>query len=226
MNSVEQIADLRTLVVQAGAAPELMVVLLHGYAMGPEDLAPFGSSLGVPGWYLFPQGPVRGQPGGHAWWQIDMAAREAARANAPRDLAAVAPSGLPAAREQLGRFIAHCRGRYRPRRLVVGGFSQGGMLACDWQLRAEPGADALLLMSASRLNTPDWGPRASRLQGLPMLISHGRADPDLAFAAGEKLCALAQGADARVTWTPFDGGHEIPLPVWRAVRGFLRGLVM
>jgi phospholipase/carboxylesterase len=32
-------------------------------------------------------------------------------------------------------------------------------------------------------------------------------------------------AGARVFWVPFDGGHEIPLVVWRGLRKFLRALL-
>ncbi len=226
MSGVEQIAGLRTLVVQSGAAPQALVILLHGYAMQPEDLAPFGSSVGVPAWYLFPQGPVAAPGGGQAWWEINQAARAAARLSAPRDLANEAPAGVPAAREQLNHFVSNCRERFQPRQLIVGGFSQGGMLACDWQLHSPPGANALMLLSASRLNITEWQSRSSVLQGLPILVSHGKRDADLAFAAVENLCAFVRGAGANVTWTSFDGGHEIPLPVWRCVRRFLFQLVM
>jgi len=94
----EQIAGLRTLVTEEGTTPHAVIILLHGYAMVPEDLAPFGRSLGVPAWYLFPEGPEAAPAGGRAWWHIDTAAREAARLIAPRDLASEIPAGLPAAR--------------------------------------------------------------------------------------------------------------------------------
>jgi phospholipase/carboxylesterase len=55
-------------------------------------------------------------------------------------------------------------------------------------------------------------------------VSHGQADADLAFAAGEALAALLQRGGATVTWVPFTGGHEIPLVVWRAIRKLLAGL--
>jgi predicted esterase len=32
-------------------------------------------------------------------------------------------------------------------------------------------------------------------------------------------------SEAPVTWVPFDGGHEIPLIVWRALRKFLNALL-
>jgi len=190
--------------------------------MSPEDLAPFARSIGVPAWYLLPEAPTAAAVGGRAWWPIDIAAREAARQVGPRDLATQVPAGLATARAQLEEYVTECRRRFRPQRLLLGGFSQGGMLACEWQLHSPRGADGLLLLSASRINVAAWQLCAQRLRGLPVLVSHGRADGDLAFAAGEQLRDFAASAGAQVTWVPFEGAHEIPLPVWRAVRGFLR----
>ena len=70
----------------------------------------------------------------------------------------------------------------------------------------------------------EWQPLVERLRGLPVLVSHGRADPDLAFSAGEALRDLLAGGGADVTWVPFEQGHEIPLVVWRGLRKFLAPL--
>ena len=59
-----------------------------------------------------------------------------------------------------------------------------------------------------------------------MLVAHGRADAELAFVAGELLRDFAIAGGATVTWLPFDGGHEIPLVVWRALRKQLLGLAL
>jgi phospholipase/carboxylesterase len=70
----------------------------------------------------------------------------------------------------------------------------------------------------------EWLQHVERLRGLPALVTHGRADGDLAFSAGERLHDLLQAAGAQVTWLPFEGGHEMPLVVWRALRRFVLGL--
>ncbi|MEO6688976.1 MAG: hypothetical protein ABIS07_13165, partial [Dokdonella sp.] len=107
------------------------------------------------------------------------------------------------------------------RRLVLVGFSQGGMLAMDYTLH-DGCPDALVLLSSSRIAFSDWEPRLRRLAGLPVLVAHGHADAELAFAAGENLRDAAIAGGAVVSWVPFDGGHEIPLVVWRSLRQFLR----
>jgi phospholipase/carboxylesterase len=223
------IAGLRTTVVGSPEAV-LTLVLLHGYAMRPSDLSPFAHSLGIPAFFLFPQGPLSSPGGGHAWWGVDEEAREAAIAGGPRDLTNEYPAGLGAARLQLGRFLDAVATEYKPRRTVIGGFSQGGMLALDWVLRRNERAppqdvDGLVLLSSSRVAAADWEPHRGRLEGLPVFVSHGSTDTDLAYAAGERLRDFVLESAAQVVWTPFEGGHEIPLIVWRALRKFLGGLL-
>jgi phospholipase/carboxylesterase len=219
-----EIAGLRTTAVGAADAP-LTLVLLHGYAMRPADLSPFAHSLGVPAFFLLPQGPQVSPDGGHAWWPVDLDARAAALSQGARDLTNDYPSGLAAARHVLGRFLDIVTEQFRPRRIIIGGFSQGGMLSLDWALRGSRTVDGLALLSASRLATRDWEPHRARLRNLPVYVSHGETDQDLAFAAGERLRDFVLESEARVTWAPFVGGHEIPLVVWRGLRKFLAALL-
>jgi phospholipase/carboxylesterase len=219
-----EIAGLTTTVVGPTDAP-LALVLLHGYAMRPADLSPFAHSIGIPGCFFFPQGPVSSPVGGNAWWEVDLNSREAALARGPRDLTDEYPRGLPAARHSLGAFLDTLSNEYRPRRIVLGGFSQGGMLSLDWALRGLRPVDGLVLLSASRLAARDWEPHRARLGNLPVFVSHGRADQDLAFAAGERLRDFVLESDAALTWVPFEGGHAIPLVVWRGLRKFLSALL-
>jgi phospholipase/carboxylesterase len=202
------------------------VILLHGYDMRPEDLAPFGNSLKVPARFLFPQGPepvprMAAMRGGHSWWNIDFERRQQALRHGPRDLAGERPPGLDAARERLGNFLREVTLQYRPQRISLGGFSQGGMLACDWAIHGAIPVDSLVLMSTSRIDFQSWQHRGGRLHHMPVFISHGLHDEDLAFGAGERLRDFLTGAGAEVAWQPFEGGHEIPLVVWRALRSFL-----
>jgi phospholipase/carboxylesterase len=217
------IAGLQTTVVGITDTP-LTLVLLHGYAMRSTDLAPFAHSLGLPALFLLPQGPVTSPNGGHAWWTVDPESREAALRVGPRDLVDDYPQGLAAARHHLGRFLTTAAEQFKSKRIILGGFSQGGMLALDWALRGDRTVDGLLLLSASRLAIRDWDPRRPRLRNLPIMISHGAADTDLAFSAGERLRDFLLASQAQVTWVPFEGGHEIPLIVWRGIRKFLADL--
>jgi phospholipase/carboxylesterase len=96
------------------------------------------------------------------------------------------------------------------------------MLAMDHVLHDGTRPEALALLSSTRIAIADWQPRVARLDGLPVLVAHGRGDAELAFVAGELLRDFAEAGGARVTWLPFEGGHEIPLVVWRALRTQLK----
>lgn len=204
------------------------IVLLHGYAMRAHELCPFARSLGVKARFLFPEGPIVLPPGTEgraedtrAYWSVDEERRAMALARGPRDLSDEHPAGLPAAREGLGRFLIEAAGTFGPGPLVLGGFSQGAMLSLDYTLHAATRPAALLQLSGAPLGLDLWRPLFPRVRGLPVFASHGSADPDLAFAAAERLKHELAAAGAEVSWVPFEGRHEIPLVVWRALRKFL-----
>lgn len=198
--------------------------MLHGYAMGAEDLSPFAVSLGLPAVFYVPHAPLEAVPSGRAWWPMDAERRRQALLKGPRDLADERPTGASAARALLGELLVRVRRAHPDLPLVVIAFSQGGMLACDAVLHDEARLDGLALLSSSRIDIAHWRERAERLRGLPVLVSHGETDDDLAFAAGEALRDFCADAGAIVTWVPFPGGHSIPLVVWRAIRRFVAGI--
>lgn len=217
------IAGLATTVV--GTTDDKMaIVFLHGFSMQAGDFAPFAHSLGVSAQYWFPNGPVAGGLGGRAWWDIDLAHRAAALTAGPRDLYLEVPTGRAAARAVFAQFLDEICSEVGDRPLVIIGFSQGGMLAFDHVLHASVRPAALALLSSSRIAWPQWQPRLAAVRGLPMFVSHGRTDDDLAFAAGEAIHDAAVQGGAIVTWLPFDGGHGVPMVVWRGLRKFLNAL--
>ena len=224
-----RIAGLETTVIESqhsgGATREPAIVLLHGYAMQPSDLTPFAHSIGLEARFFFPCGPHASPSGGRAWFAVDEEARAQMLARGPRDLANQQPGGLEAARHQLADFLKALDDEFSPPRLILGGFSQGGMLACDLVLRSVRAVDGLVLLSSSRIDFSAWQGRHARLSGLPTFVSHGEQDADLAFAAGLALRDFLVSGGAQVSWVPFPGGHEIPLVVWRGLRKFLAPLL-
>lgn len=210
--------------IETSSAPPVTVIMLHGYAMEPEELVPFVHSMGVPGRFLLPCAPKAAWPRGRAWWSVDTDARAAEQAAGARDLAFTDPPGRAEARRQLAEILLLERTRHPSRPCVLAGFSQGGMLACDTLLYEDVSVDGLALLSSSCIDFNGWYPRRAKLQGLKAMVAHGRHDADLAFAAGERLRDLLIDSGASIAWVPFDGGHQIPLPVWRALRRLIRSL--
>jgi len=231
-----EIAGLTTRIVGDETAP-LTVVLLHGFGAPGDDLVARADIINsaaaedrglAPARFVFPEAPL--ELGGlygdsRAWWLLDLARlEEELRRGTPRDRRDEVPPGLPTAREQLGRFLDQLAARFgvTRERLVLGGFSQGAMLALDVALHRPEVPAALILMSGTLVAEAEWQPRLPMLANVPVLMSHGRADMLLPFASAELLRDRLRAAGARVEWHEFVGGHEIPSIVLAAAGAFLR----
>ncbi|HTQ04316.1 MAG TPA: hypothetical protein VMI54_10685 [Polyangiaceae bacterium] len=205
-----------------------LVVLLHGFAGLAEDLAPFGRSMAVVGTFVFPEAPVDLAPlglRGRAWWPSDGVARAEAIAGAgARDLSDFEPEGLDEARARLDALLDALSAENPGAPLVLGGFSQGAMLAFDLALRTKRPLAGLVQLSGCRIAARIWDPLLTSRRGTRAFISHGRQDPDLAFAAADAWQRDLTAAGWRVDFFPFDGGHETPLGALRALKKFLRSL--
>lgn len=198
-----------------------MVVLMHGYGAPGADLVPLGRQLAVDPTvrfafpaapHLLEMGPATDQTG-RAWWPIDMA--ELQRAVMMRDyetLTGRVPTGLADARAEVMAMLDALETEHGVARnqLVLGGFSQGAMLATDVALRAERPPAALAILSGSLIAKAEWLPLMKRRAGMPVLQSHGRADPVLSFAIAEELRQALTSAGVPVEFVAFNGGHGIP----------------
>jgi len=207
----------------------IVAVLLHGFGASGEDLVPLAHEIDAPSVrYVVPEAPleISGVYGAaRAWWLLDLARlEEDLRRGVPRDRRDEVPEGLAAARTQVLRLLDQVEARFAApgARLVLGGFSQGAMLALDVALHRERPPAGLILMSGTLINEAEWQPRLSSLRGVPVLQSHGRADALLPYSAAEALRDRLRAAGAEVEWHPFVGGHEIPRIVIAAAGAFLR----
>ena len=199
------------------------VIVLHGREMRGADLAPFAEALHSEAFWLFPDAPLAAGSDGRTWWPTHSEARIRALDARPLELSSMDPPGRSEARAQLTSLISALPA---DQAFVLAGFSQGGMLAMDYALHARETKSrapaALALLSSTRIALADWTPRASALAGLRVLVAHGRDDRELAFSAGEALRDFAIAGGANVTWLPFEGGHELPFVVWRALKKLVR----
>jgi phospholipase/carboxylesterase len=215
------IAGLHTTIVAPEGPPAFAAVLLHGYAMDRSDLAPFAHSLGLQGVFYFPRGPIRIPNLGYAWWPVNAQKRETDLKAGPRELASESPPGRPETRMLLRELVSEVRSRNRHCPIIVGGFSQGGMMACDAVLLADLRAEALVLLSSCRINFEAWASQSDRVINLPVFLSHGRGDQNISYGAAKALRDWLIASGAEVTWVPFDGDHSVPLHVWRHLRKFM-----
>ncbi len=212
-----------------GSGP--LVVLMHGYGAPGEDLLPLFRVLPVPREvrFAFPEAPLAPPDfaafGGRAWWQIDVAALQlAAAAGRARDRTNETPPGMVVAREQMNAVLDGLEHKLGVSgdRIVLGGFSQGAMLATDIALHRKQPLAGLALLSSTLLCRDVWAPLMAARAALPVLQTHGREDPLLSFEIAVELRDLWRAAGAKVEWVEFRGGHEIPSVALEALGRFLQ----
>jgi len=108
--------------------------------------------------------------------------------------------------------------------VVLGGFSQGAMVASEAAYRTRLPLAGLVLLSGTPVDEQEWQSGYGQRRGLPVFVAHGRTDPVLPFSGSDRMQRNLAAAGNRVTWHPFDGGHEIPAEVVIALNQFLREL--
>lgn len=208
-------------VTQRGQGDGPVVVLLHGFGAPAEDLVPLADEIAAPPGtrFIFPGAPLElpmGYFDARAWWMIDMERlQRAMMLGEVRDLSRDVPEGLGEARLMVDELLDEVQARYQEngQRLVLGGFSQGAMLATDVALRSDRPLAGLVLMSGTLLAEDQWAPLMARRAGLKILQSHGTMDPILPFSLAERLRDLWLAAGADLQFVPFHGGHQIPRQV-------------
>jgi phospholipase/carboxylesterase len=205
------------------------VVLLHGFGANYEDLAPLGDILDPKqDWnWIYLNGIKSVDLGmhmtGRAWFPIRMAEIEAAAMRGQTiDFANICPDGMPDAR---GRIIEVLDSLKIPTdHLVLGGFSQGAMMAVDVQASLPTPLRGLLLFSGTLINASQWEKNLPKFTKTPVFQSHGRQDPVLGYQHATRLKSLFESLGYRHAFVDFNGGHEIPMPVIQRSREYLAGL--
>jgi phospholipase/carboxylesterase len=105
--------------------------------------------------------------------------------------------------------------------IVLGGFSQGAMVAAEVALQSDVELDALVLLSGTLVDEASWQKRFGKLRSVPVFMSHGRADRVLPFAIADRFRNELNAAGVEVTWVPFDGGHDMPMTVVDELNRFI-----
>ena len=237
--SLERLGDLNCRVACGGdASPDRALILCHGFGAPGTDLVPLAEAicsmepaLVENTLFVFPEAPL--QPpefepfGGRAWWPLDMVRMQAAIQRGEfRDLRQDQPERLPAARAELTSVLDQVQHGHQLAldRIVVGGFSQGSMLATDVVLRLPESPAALVVYSGTLLSEPEWTRLAPKRSGLTVLQSHGSEDPILPFEAAEWLRDLFTSSGLEVEFQTFRGGHTITAPAVQSTAALLKKL--
>lgn len=106
---------------------------------------------------------------------------------------------------------------------MLGGFSQGAIVASEVAFRSNVPLAALVLLSPTLVDEPSWENHFRERRGMPVFLAHGRRDTVLPFEMADRFRQKLEAAGIPVVWCPFDGGHEIPSAAVVALNEFSTG---
>lgn len=224
---LSRIGPLDALIFEANPKAKLTILFLHGYGADAYDLASLRGELNLSSdlnWE-FAQGPMQVEIGpgyfGRAWFSIDIEAHEIAmRSGKDLSYAEKSPRGMVEAKNKVLEFLN--AQNISPENLILGGFSQGAMLALSVALNLKSQPLGLALLSGTLTDRAETLRLARKYPGFRFFQSHGENDGILPFSGAEALRGALVEAGWDDIWSPFAGGHEIPRNVLRDLSSYLK----
>lgn len=200
------------------------VVLLHGYGRTGSDYAELAHALAGDETRVFLPTAVLPHAEGAMWWEFLEDDWPRPVSDDPSAGARPEPSRqLPLARRAVLGLVERIRRQYRPQTLAVAGHSQGGMLALDVALTPGAPVDRVAVLGGYLLLDSLAALPEARASRPAIFVSHGRADPLIAFEAAVRMRRLLGERGYQVRLVPHDGEHEVAASVVPALRSFLVG---
>lgn len=201
-----------------GTASPWLLVLLHGVGSNEEDL--FGLASHVPANFhvVSLRAPNVVGHGSYAWFQFGVSPQgqrviHQAQEAASRRLVAETLAGLS---RQLG---------VPPERVIVGGFSQGGIMSLSLLLTQPQLVHGAMVLHSRLLDEvrPFVAPEA-QLQGKQLWVSGGTRDQVLPIAHAQAIRHQVQKLPLTLRYTEFPNAHEITQDELTAAMEWLRQL--
>ncbi|HJW93573.1 MAG TPA: alpha/beta hydrolase [Thermoanaerobaculia bacterium] len=190
-----------------------LVVMLHGRGADANDLADLAPYMGPQFRFVFPNAakPFEAMPGysfGFTWFDGWPAER----------------NSLIASRELLLRFLDEITARYpTPKgKVILSGFSQGGLMSIDAGFRTSVELAALVVMSGA-LYEEDLPPFR---RDLPMLMVHGIADDVIPVLVAHRARRVLEDHGVDVDYREFPMGHQVSEESMSAVADFMAGRLL
>ena len=196
----------------ADDVPLPLVIVMHGRGADANDLADLAPALDPPGGarFLFPNAPkpFEAYPGmtfGYTWFD------------------GWPPRGetLQEARGALLEFIDVMVARYPtpPGKLIISGFSQGGLMSIDVGYRTKQQVAGIVAMSGAiaEHDAPDFEAK----KDVPVLIVHGTEDDMIPVLAARRARRLLEQHGIEPEYHEFPMGHHVTPESMEIVRDFI-----
>jgi phospholipase/carboxylesterase len=208
--------------LEVGPRPDAAVIWLHGLGADGNDFVPIVEEMRLPSSlsirFVFPHAPVRPVTLNNgfrmrAWYDLT-AGDITNRADSAGVRASQAQVEVLIARE-IARGIA-------AQRIVLAGFSQGGVIALHTGVRHGERLAGIVALS-TYVVLPDLlaGEASPANRDVPIFMAHGTADPMVRLEWGEAGRRALVAAGYRVEWHTYPMPHSVVWEEIEAVSAFL-----
>lgn len=198
------------------------VFMFHGFGADASDLKSLSDVLTPEGMkinWVFPNGifsvPIGPMMTGRAWWPLTLS-------QLPSDWSNYTPPELLQLKPMIWKMIDSFKVPWN--RIILGGFSQGAMLATEVYLSAPETPAGLISFSGSLIQKTEWLKLMSNRKNKKVFLSHGEADPVLPSSGTQKLLQLFKENQISCDFCSFRGGHEIPSSAILKAKAYLTSL--
>ena len=190
-----------------------LVVVLHGRGADANDLADLAPMIDGPGGYRFvfanaptPFEPYPGMTFGYSWF----------------DGWPPTPESIAGSRRQLLEFLDDITKRYPPKdgKIVLAGFSQGGLMALDVGFRTAQPLQGIVVMSGGLYETELPDLRARKDQRV--LIVHGTLDDMIPVVAARRARRVLEDHGIQPEYHEFPIGHHVTSESMSIVTDFVQ----
>jgi phospholipase/carboxylesterase len=213
---------LDAVVVETGKGPTGTVVWLHGLGADGHDFEPVVPDIAPRGTrplrFVFPHAPVRPVTLNNGWQMRAWYDIYGLSGDHRQDEEGIRASGGlvdELLRAEIARGIPS-------QRIVLAGFSQGGVMALHAGLRFPQGLAGLIALSCYlALDATLPAERSEANLTTPIFQAHGTADPTVPFQFGDASRRKLQGEDYDVDWHTYPIGHGVGPEEIGDIRRFL-----
>lgn len=198
------------------------IILFHGFGADAHDLEGLRDYISVnsPVNYRFPNGvfevPIGPGWTGRAWWPLVLS-------SLPNDWSDYTPEPMDKLVPAVLKMIEDLKVPWN--KIILGGFSQGAMLATEIYLQAPETPLGLISMSGSLIRQSEWTKKLEARAGAKIFLCHGENDQVLPMKGSQKLLNLCKQKGLDCQWLTFPGGHEIPPKALNGISQYINGLI-